>query len=569
MGTRTRDQHVSAVIRQEEVTGTRLVRTEDQARRLAGRLLDPLRTHPVVVVTTAAGQQDPYLDVDEIVSGVGDLAEVHLLSTGDASWAFSQELPPQTQVYGGAARVYPADLSWTSDLRRSPLRFAWGAKDGRRATEQIISDALGMAFAAGLTREHEDRDQPHAVGRVMGVVGGRALVDLDGRHATIAPELTVPDVSAERLFAKGMEVSGLLDTTANRLDVRPSLIEPDELLQTYESGMQVLGRVSRLDAGGCHVELFPGMAVFVDGVDAHAVPKTRLTEVLSLHEVVLCRIVRKGQPTGKNWRLTLIDVAEDEAAFAAALLPGGPPWLELKVVEPEVDEPEAPSGPAHAAPAAPPHPSPSREELHPDARALHSMEVERDQLLLRVDLLEQRIDRLERDRARQRTQLRLAETDKVRLRRQVEEMQDLVAVVEEDGHRFSDPLEQLEFEIRLAWARRIPASDKDRRPLRAYLLGGDFLASLNEVEGVERSKVVDVIVEVLTGIVHEQSGRESHQLRVSGVGGSPYVTRPDGATCWRVALQQGTAAARRLHYWQLNDGRVELSAVRMHDDFRA
>jgi hypothetical protein len=35
----------------------------------------------------------------------------------------------------------------------------------------------------------------------------------------------------------------------------------------------------------------------------------------------------------------------------------------------------------------------------------------------------------------------------------------------------------------------------------------------------------------------------------------------------RVALQQGTPSARRLHYWKIGD-RVELSRVALHDDMR-
>jgi hypothetical protein len=36
----------------------------------------------------------------------------------------------------------------------------------------------------------------------------------------------------------------------------------------------------------------------------------------------------------------------------------------------------------------------------------------------------------------------------------------------------------------------------------------------------------------------------------------------------RVALQQGTSGARRLHYLKKNDGTIELSSIRLHDDFR-
>ena len=36
---------------------------------------------------------------------------------------------------------------------------------------------------------------------------------------------------------------------------------------------------------------------------------------------------------------------------------------------------------------------------------------------------------------------------------------------------------------------------------------------------------------------------------------------------WRVSLQVGAPSARRLHYWQLQDGSVELAKVCVHNDF--
>jgi len=67
--------------------------------------------------------------------------------------------------------------------------------------------------------------------------------------------------------------------------------------------------------------------------------------------------------------------------------------------------------------------------------------------------------------------------------------------------------------------------------------------------------------------VHDIAARETHQLR-AGDGGAPTLTREDGATCWRVALQINTPSARRLHFWQPPGRPPELSSVRLHDDFR-
>jgi hypothetical protein len=113
---------------------------------------------------------------------------------------------------------------------------------------------------------------------------------------------------------------------------------------------------------------------------------------------------------------------------------------------------------------------------------------------------------------------------------------------------------------------RVPPGEKAGRPLASYELGSAFLASLDRVEGVSRSKVVAVVVEVLTGRAQDLAGRASHPLRV-GAAGSRYHSRGDGGICWRVALQQDTPGARRLHYWRIAE-RYELARVALHDDFR-
>lgn len=76
------------------------------------------------------------------------------------------------------------------------------------------------------------------------------------------------------------------------------------------------------------------------------------------------------------------------------------------------------------------------------------------------------------------------------------------------------------------------------------------------------------MVQVLTGRDAELVSRELHQLRTGMGGDDPPVTRTGGETCWRVSLQVKTPSARRLHYWMRNDGSIEFSSVRLHDDIR-
>jgi hypothetical protein len=43
--------------------------------------------------------------------------------------------------------------------------------------------------------------------------------------------------------------------------------------------------------------------------------------------------------------------------------------------------------------------------------------------------------------------------------------------------------------------------------------------------------------------------------------------RNDGAIAWRASLQVNTPSARRIHYWVLPSGQIELARVAAHDDF--
>jgi hypothetical protein len=137
-----------------------------------------------------------------------------------------------------------------------------------------------------------------------------------------------------------------------------------------------------------------------------------------------------------------------------------------------------------------------------------------------------------------------------------------------DSALFWDPEEQFRYDVYLAWARRIPAAEKRDRLLHDYTLGEEFLPSLAGLDGIDRTKIVDVVVEVLTGLAETLEGRDMHVLRTAPSGGAPARVREDGATCWRVALQVKTPQARRLHFWRLKNGDVELSRVALHDDFR-
>jgi hypothetical protein len=516
-------------------------------------------------------------------------------------------MPERTQVYGGAGRVYPVGSAWVDDPYASPLRFAWSKADGDRATEQLVADALRMAADAGLLNRAVT--QPRRVSGVIQrlVPPSRAIVRTDDRHvASVWQELLAPDVPIDRVLADGMRVDGLLDLDSKRYDVRRMLRTAEECLASYAVGDVVLAEVTEVTAEHAVLRLHPEVAVRVSREQITSNDLDLVSSLMTQGEVLSARVTG----TGPAWALSLLDVDDEEEPLPApSLLPGGPAWLlppallppqPERVEEPILAEPEtdlavvaASVGAAEpVAPAPPPTPAPPtpalfdparrtaaaraeaatlRRELDKARRAGQRGEAERAALLRNlVDLRRERqllhaeLERAKASNRRLDDQLRGSRADLRKARQKAQRRERNATDV-----AFLNPQEQLRHEVLVAWANRIPAAEKADRPLPEFSIGPEFLRTLDEVEGVDRAKVVAVVVEVLTGLADEQEGRDMHQLRTGPAGDAPPLIREDGATCWRVALQRNTPQARRLHFWRGRGGEIELSRVGLHDDLRA
>lgn len=591
-----------------------------EARRLAHRLLTPGRRWPVVVLTISAGHDEPFGDPEEIKEAVGDLAEVVLMPTSEVSWAFSGEMPALTQVYGGAGRVYPVDHGWVGTPSRSRLRFAYTPRDRPRITDQLINDTLAAAMAAGLVGPRTRPGVQQRSGQVQGVIGSRALVTLDDNApATVWEELTVQGVPLDRLLTKGQSVVGTYDPVSRRLDLRDAVRFTDPVdaeravNEAYRIGDVVLADVAEVAEDAVRLRLLPELTIAVDRDAVTTNPMDLLTGLFTVGEIVACRVVALDPP-----RLRLDDVDDAESLKSApSLLSDGPPWLCFP--EPSPQPPAASLSPTPLPVAPPPPPlssvGPAPSSVGPkgaptvprqptpldlDRRRIPGGQPAAPRLAsgVRLEELQQLGAELAAERATRRAladelaglRLRAAELEEElahanhsieqlqtryrnadRARQQAaKQLKSLQGRAEPPRDRadqlFLDAEEQFRYEVSCEWAQRIPAAEKAERPLAPYTLGPDFLASIDQAEGVSRAKVVAVVVEVLTGQVQRMGGRDLHRLR-DGLAGSSYVSRPDGATCWRVALQRNAAAARRLHYWRTSHG-YEFSRVVLHDDYR-
>lgn len=169
-----------------------------------------------------------------------------------------------------------------------------------------------------------------------------------------------------------------------------------------------------------------------------------------------------------------------------------------------------------------------------------------------------RLDRLHTTVERYKTKIRNARKERART-------QD--AGAGPPARCFTDPEAQLRFDVLRTWVEIIGPAEKDRYPLPGFAVGPRFCESLADVGRGLEDKVHRAVVLVLTGRAPEVSGFELHRLRRGDGGGSPYLVREsDGAQAMRLSLQVSSPQARRLHYWVLPGGEVELSRVVLHDD---
>lgn len=602
----------------------RCVTTAEAARSLADLLNGNTRTRPVVVVTTPHGQDTPWIDIDDLADQVGDLAEVYLMPTGKHSWELSRNLPEMTQVYGGAGRVYPLGHEWASDPRRPPLRFAYGKEEGARATGQLIDDALRMATAAGLFDSRSTARRTRRTGIVEAIVAERAWVRFDGSLGLVPDALAFPGVPLERCVTAGQRLTGLYDPTSRWFDVRESRLTPEQALAPYAIGDAVLAQVETVAADQATVFLHPLTTTTLDREQVTSNDLDDLRDLMTPGEVLVVRVTALAP----HWRLSMLDIEDWEVPVAAAaLFPGGPPWLvpapespepavdllsdlvpppfELPIEEP-TEEAAQEAGPESAldeppqpGPTLPPRPSPAlldrRRAGRPTpapaepaltagstpgstAGATRSMSLTISALKAQVAQLQRQRDELQPKASGLSLEVTHLKSDLHRAQAQVQHLEKQLehsraklrktrtTPAETSRVRFADREQGFRFLVEQAWATRIPPSEQAQCPLPRVVFGDLFLDSVEQLTGISAEKIADVVMEVLTGKAQQSAGRALHRLRVDEGGGSPQVVRSDGARAWRANLQTNTPSARRLHYWELPDGTIELAKVGLHDD---
>ncbi|WP_340537982.1 hypothetical protein [Nocardioides sp. GXZ039] len=182
---------------------------------------------------------------------------------------------------------------------------------------------------------------------------------------------------------------------------------------------------------------------------------------------------------------------------------------------------------------------------------------EREQLRYLLDQADRRANKAEHELKATRSRLRKAAGSAK------------ASGVDGAGPQFLDGEQGFRHRVLTQWATRTLPAEQRERPLPNYLVGPRFLDSLDKLEGIKPDKIADVVFEIVTGLAQQLPSREIHRLRTGSGGEDPVRIREDGAVAWRANLQVNTPSARRIHYWVLTTGQIELARVTTHDDFDA
>ncbi|WP_278235192.1 hypothetical protein [Isoptericola sp. AK164] len=271
--------------------------------------------------------------------------------------------------------------------------------------------------------------------------------------------------------------------------------------------------------------------------------------------------------------------APQRPAPAQRTRPGPKPGPGPRRAVPPPGRAPAPAPEASDPPDAAPDPSPDRKtlvnqlELSVHEQRARADLAERESIELRasVKALEVEVAGL-RDLAReQRDHLdrlyRDVERYKARIRSARKQRGADPAPAPTSDRLFADPVDQLRHDVYCTWAQVVGATEKTDYPLPDFAVGPQFCDSLATTGRGLEERVHRAIVMVLTGRAQDIAGYELHRLRQGDGGGDPYrVRESDGAQAMRLSLQVSAPQARRLHYWVLPGGGVELSRVVLHDD---
>ncbi|MCG3134601.1 MAG: hypothetical protein HMLKMBBP_01915 [Planctomycetes bacterium] len=414
----------------------------------------------------------------------------------------------------------------------------WPDGTPRFSTQGLLS-APSASQPVRPARPEPPRPEPVRYAVVARIQGATIEVSVDGVPGLV----TDSDVSLERLAADlepghhlrvrriGSGADGRAAYTVRGLRVDPWRRLPE----VYREGDIVRGAICRIETSYVLVEVLPGAALIVPRAEIDWTDRRHPSQIFKLGDRVNVKI------------LTL----EPERRKASGSIKQGYTGTPKPPVAP------GPGQAAFLADEPPPEPAPANGA---DVRRAEQLAAELDSALT--------------DREELMRQLRSAKEQIAELRRENRSAEDRLAAITARAVGQIDPSSsETAFlsAVRVEYARRFDEGDRERYPLARMRVGRAFLESLRDLDGISVEKVVEVCAQVAAQRAHQVPGREVHQLRSGEAGAPTRVRKRDAAKAWRCSLQDNTASARRLHWWDVpgSDGRgrtIEFASVGVHDD---
>jgi predicted RNA-binding protein with RPS1 domain len=577
------------------VEAPRLILEKDVAAFVVEELLSRDRKLPVVAVTTRLDSTRPSLDPDALATRLQGQARVVVLETGPSTHALGQALPTRLSVHGGAVRIWRPGLTKESDPAAHPLIFVpvdrvevarhrvlceLGLEAGPYRAPAAIGDtsqsdprtsAPSTAVARGsrMTRTNrhilkghvESIDGPHV--RVRTSAGRGVVKFADFPIIELANSLRPGD--SIQVFHLDVVSYGPLQYSVQGLIPRPKPVET--------KGTSVGRAPSSAVSAAPPVRLNAPLAAPSDTTD----PWVRAAEIFRSGDVLRGRVCRVEK------LFVLIEVLPGAAmvcpireldwqyvADASSLFTVGEV---VRVILLSIDAGKRKGVVSVKRAYAEPWPPPvSLEEggslFLPDTPNESGDDGERS------EKLNSQLVGLERENEELQQSLSEARATIAALRKSLKENEGRLATMEqavaaEDPR--SSPVAFLRA-VRIEYARQFDESDRQKYPLARMRVGGEFMERLAAIEGVSTAIIVKVCCQVAAGRAHEVTARQVHHLHM-GQGGTKVRTRSsDRAVAWRCSLQDGTASARRLHWWDVPGGAsgvqrtIEFATVNLHDD---
>jgi hypothetical protein len=135
--------------------------------------------------------------------------------------------------------------------------------------------------------------------------------------------------------------------------------------------------------------------------------------------------------------------------------------------------------------------------------------------------------------------------------------------------RYGTVEEWIREEIRAFWIDNYTPDDRATFPLdrQSWRVLPSFILTFQALTDDGKDKAIKTATHIVTGRNAIEHITEDHPLREGDENSKPEVVRDDGAASRRAYIESHTAQSRRLHYWKLKDGSIELSRVGLHDDF--